>query len=360
MAIDPRLPAAVQLDEEHFRFSLYTEFALSLSPDEADQIVRVGLGRRVPAKRARKQHGAAAYLIDRWMSADRQLLEELLAVAMADLALDTTDGTLADAIVRGVPPYTALYLLCAAGIDPAESLASLDDDRRTAFAARAGAMQELHAGAVLRREHRLERASTATDDLVERRAAQRTRRIGFEADQLRTKAERAEHAIAAAVRREAARRIEAETALGTVDQERDQLRAEVEALRTECADLGAEVRFLRRRLAQVTQPGAVGTGALAGQSVVVIGDPGHGPDYLRVCQELGADEARFLDGYGNPREIRASVRMATLVVFVKAFASHRVWDAVNQAGDVDVIPVPVAGLDALRRSVRQWMDGRTP
>lgn len=350
----PEAAEFLGVDTDTLAFGLLVELVLAMDREQAAQLARDALGKSVPPKRMKDAAGFIAY---RWVTDDRAFLEPVVEAALEEEVL--RGGETAE-IAGRLPPIFAAAVVTALG-RPLEELAAVGEDWVARAREAADHARRLLHAMKAQRQDRLAWAGTSAERAADRIARQRTRGLLREMERLRTKAARAEDAVGSAVRRERERAAALRAEADALRREAEALRQEVESLRQECREREAEVAFLRRRVRELSTLPAGERLPLAGQGVLVVGDPGHWPDYRRVCRELGADEVGFLDGFGNPAEAAARAWMATVVLLVTAFASHKMTRALEATG-AEVVAVPVAGVDSLRRSALAWArrDAQTP
>lgn len=345
------------LDSARFEFAAYLDVLSGMDLDQMRALSEQLIGRRMPPKVARDRARAFHHLAYRWFSSDHERLQGSLYAVCDGLA---AEHDLNEAEGR-IPPHLLLFAADRAGLDADALLDSLPEDTLAIFDKLSASVLEAYAELSALREENLASGGEAT-----RRAAQRTldqlaRGYKAMASRSEVKVARAKEAVARVVERERHTRAGLERDLAAERSRVSELAAANEALTAELAESQAEVRFLRRRLrrrlATVLGP-QTAERPLVGHVVLAVGDEGHSGDSRRVVEDLGAEFA-FADGFGNPAEVRSKARRATLIAFVTAYASHKVWNVAKDSG-VPVVPVLVAGVESFRRALLEWLANQHP
>ena len=339
------------LDSARFEFAAYLDVLSGMDLDQMRALSEQLIGRRMPPKVARDRARAFHHLAYRWFSADHERLQGSLYAVCDGLCAEHDLHEASDRI----PPHLLLFAADRAGLGADAILERLPEDILGIFDKLSASVLEAYAELSALREENLASSGEATRRAAQRTLEQLARGYKAMASRSEVKAARAKEAVTRVVERERHTRAGLERDLAAERSRVSELVAANATLTDELAESQAEVRFLRRRLTTAFGPQAPGR-PLAGHVVLAVGDEGHSGDYRRVVEDLGADLV-FADGFGNPTEIRSKARRATLIAFVTAYASHKVWNVAKDSG-VPVVPVLVAGVESFRRALLEWLANR--
>jgi hypothetical protein len=297
--------------------------------------------RRIPPKQRR--HLPESLFI-RWLEPD---VRRFLQGALRQAFLRLIEAVRRDG-VRALPPLlasfseaTVLWVCLEAGVPPERALRQLARRGRGRLAAEVDDLVAVREG--LRQRREVSRARLASE---REKAMAKSRRA---AKALRWQAERAE-----------AKRVQAERTIGEQAREVERLRRELAEARTRIAALEEERRILLDQLAEEARRPSPpeppsSPRPLTDRLVLVVGDEGRQADYRQLVTELGG-RFEFLSGFGSPPLLLARARAADLVLFITAYASHKMWAAAKRA-ETPVVPVNQAGVRALRDALLRHLHG---
>jgi hypothetical protein len=312
-----------------------------LSALPAPDLLRMAddFGIRLPPKRRQKPTRA---LLEEWARpSSRDRLRKAMAASGAQIVAMIREGRVRaalDLMDRGLPVPMVLWASAEAGLSPETVVRRLGKARRERLRAE------------------LEEAARLAEWLQKVRAG----KVEAGRQALR-KAERAIKALRWQAAKEGEKHERAEEAARRLAEENARLRAELDEARQRIKALEEERLILVDQIAAATierpRPVATETAGrpLEGLSVLVVGDEGRQVEYLSIIEEMGA-EAAFVSGFGNPRQAAAMAARADVVVFVTAYATHKMWTAIKGAKR-PLVPVNQAGERAFREAVSQWRRG---
>ena len=322
-----------------------------------------GCPRRIPPKARRSRERLTWALLERWAWPDcRAYLAEMMDATDIRVALERR-GLEALTEVAGIfPPNALVWWAHAAGLDPQEALAALDEDDQKLFALRQPVLQLLAESLQARRDARYAAADEAQARAAQAEAKRLTKQLRWRADHAEEKLRRAAAQVETVARDKEAtiRRLEADLEasrqrIAELETENAELRTAFEAAGRAQRETVAALATQVRELAVAARRAGAALPPLLGERVLVVGDDSHKVDYRRTVEELGGSFS-FHPGFAAGPRLEAALASATVAVYVAAYASHAAQSHVRAAerAGLAVITVPVAGAEAFRRALLGW------
>lgn len=331
--------------------------AIRLLADEAP--------RRIPPKQRRRRDTFEQALTALWAHDEgRRHLLSAMRSTMSKLTEEIREGGLAAAadLAQDFPPNSLLWYAAEAGLDPSHVLERLPDTAREAFATRQATLREYAEHLRRFRQHKLEAGAEAQRRTATQEAARMTRALRWQAEQAQEKLIQTQRATERVARERAEEVRRLERALAEAERRIAEQEAEIRDLRQQIADISRDFagRAAQRGAPPQGQaPDAAPALALEGQTVLVVGDENRQVAYRETVEAMGG-RFEFVSGFGNPAELRAKARAATVIVFVTAYAGHKMWVQARSAeqSGVALVPVPQAGAQSFRAALRAWADAQ--
>ncbi len=307
--------------------------------------------RPVPPKRRQNLRDLRRAILNRWVYPDaRRYLQEFLFSAGRELRKQVhSRERIVELLAAGVEPTAILHFARIEGLNPASVLARMPVASRRRFPERQEEIVRLVEALHEQREAKRSEGEQAAQKAVAKATERRTRDLKERLDAVTRKHERAQQAVSNVAanlqERIAALEGEVETQKNRVEAlqaENDGLRGRIEEVKRQHMVAASEARQSARRV--------LGT-ALAGLTVLVVGDENRATAYREIVAEFGG-EISFISGFAEPRRVEERAEAADLIVSVTSFMSHKVSGRLAASGK-PVVHVNVGG----ERSMREALAG---